>query len=187
VNTYNANSSEIVEKAVSLREQGNIGIAYTYNEPTIWYEFVYETAKLAKSENLENVLVTNGYISKEPLKKLLPYIDAMNIDLKAYNNKFYKEIVKGGLEEVKAAISESVKHCHVEITTLIIPGCNDSIEEMEDMAKWISSMSRDIPLHLSRFFSNYEMQDRPPTPRKTLDDLKKIAGRHLKYVYLGNV
>ncbi|MGI6747608.1 MAG: AmmeMemoRadiSam system radical SAM enzyme [Anaerovoracaceae bacterium] len=185
--TSHANSDEIVEKAVALKKRGNIGIAYTYNEPTIWYEFVYETAKLAKEKNLKNVLVTNGYICKEPLDRLLPYIDAMNIDLKAYNNKFYKELVKGGLEEVKSTISESVKHCHVEITTLIIPGCNDSIEEMEDMAKWISSMSRDIPLHLSRYFPNYEMADRPPTPRDTLAILKQAAERHLKYVYLGNV
>jgi len=185
--TSHTNSTEIVEKAVSLRKQGNIGIAYTYNEPTIWYEFVYETAKLAKEKNLKNVLVTNGYICEEPLKKLLPYIDAMNIDLKAYNNKFYKELVKGGLREVKSTISESVKHCHVELTTLIIPGCNDSIEEMEDMAKWISSLSRDIPLHISRYFPNHEMTNRPPTPRDTLDELKKVASRHLRYVYLGNV
>ena len=187
VSTYHTSSDEIVKKAVSLRSQGNIGIAYTYNEPSIWYEFVYETAKLAKEKELLNILVTNGYIGKEPLKRLLPYIDAMNIDLKAYNGRFYKELVKGGLEEVRETIRGSVKHCHIEITTLVIPGWNDSLEEMEEMAKWLSSLSRDIPLHLSRYFPNYEMTDRPPTPHNTLIELKRIAERHLNYVYLGNV
>ncbi|MDD4122054.1 MAG: radical SAM protein, partial [Eubacteriales bacterium] len=114
-------------------------------------------------------------------------IDAMNIDLKAYNGRFYKELVKGRLENVKSTIRESVKHCHVEITTLIIPTWNDSTEEMEEMAKWLSSLSVDIPLDLSRYFPIFEMTDIPPTPRNTLLELKRIAERHLNYVYLGNV
>ena len=187
IHTYHADSDEIVAKALSLKNQGNIGIAYTYNEPSIWYEFVYETAKKVKEKDLLNVLVTNGYLGEEPLKQLLPYIDAMNIDLKAFNARFYRELVKGGLDEVKETIRRSVQHCHVEVTTLVIPGWNDSVEEMEEMAQWLASLSPDIPLHLSRYFPRHEMTDRPPTPLNTLAELKKTADRHLKYVYLGNV
>lgn len=187
IHTHRADSDEIVARAVSLRSRGNIGIAYTYNEPTIWYEFVYETSVKAKEKELLNVLVTNGYIEKDPLEEILPYIDAMNIDLKAYNDKFYRELVKGGLEEVKETIRRSVRHCHVEVTTLVIPGWSDSPKEMEEMARWLASLSPDLPLHLSRYFPHYEMADRPPTPLDTLLELKRIASRHLKYVYLGNV
>lgn len=186
-NTRHVSSEELVKKAVSLKGQGNIGIAYTYNEPSVWYEFVYETARLAKENGLLNVLVTNGYISKEPLDRILPYVDAMNIDLKAFNHQFYQELVKGGLEEVKAVIGQAAGHCHLEITTLIIPGWNDSPEEMEEMAKWLASLSPDIPLHLSRYFPGYEMTDKPPTSLNTLTELKRTADRYLKYVYLGNV
>lgn len=187
INTHNAASDEIVAKALELKKQGNIGIAYTYNEPSIWYEFVYETAKKAKEKGLINVLVTNGYISEEPLTQLLPYIDAMNIDLKAFNDKFYSELVKGGLKEVKETIRRSAGHCHVEVTTLIIPGWNDSVEEMEEEARWLASISPDIPLHLSRYFPKYQMADRPATQVNTLMDLKKTADRFLKNVYMGNV
>lgn len=187
VDTIITSSRDLVEKAIELKPQGNIGIAYTYNEPTIWYEYVYETAKLAKSKGLINVLVTNGYINREPLEKILPYIDAMNIDLKAYHDEFYRKIVKGSLEDVKAAIETSAKKCHVEITTLIIPGLNDSIDEISEMSKWLSSISPDIPLHLSRFFPSYEMADKLPTSVKILNDLEHAARRYLKNVYLGNV
>ena len=145
------------------------------------------TAKLAKENGLLNVLVTNGYINQEPLEQLLPYIDAMNIDLKAYNDKFYNELVKGGLEEVKATIKTAYTKCHVEITTLIIPGWNDSSFEMEGMVNWLAYLTPDIPLHLTRYFPNYLMNDRPPTPIETLNQLKKIADQYLKHVYLGNV
>lgn len=185
--THHAESDEIVAKAVELKKQSNIGIAYTYNEPSIWYEFVYETAKKAKEEGLLNVLVTNGYISEEPLNQLLPYIDAMNIDLKAYNDKFYTELVKGNLKEVKETIKRCARHCHVEVTTLIIPGWNDSIDEMEEMTQWLASLSPEIPLHLSRYFPKYKMTDRPPTSLDSLVELKKVAERHLRYVYLGNI
>lgn len=187
IHTYHASSDEIVAKAVSLKPQGNIGIAFTYNEPSIWYEFVYETAQKAKENDLLNVLVTNGYISEEPLELVLPYVDAMNIDLKAYNDHFYWDLVKGGLEEVKETIRRSASCCHVEVTTLVIPGWNDSIEEMDEMSQWLASLSPEIPLHLSRYFPKYEMNDIPPTPLSTLQELKRTAERHLNYVYLGNV
>jgi len=168
-------------------DQANIGLAYTYNEPTIWYEYVFETAKLAKEKGLLNVLVTNGFINPEPLENILPYIDAMNIDLKGYSEGFYRDIAKSKLESVKATIAAASKKCHVEVTTLVIPGLNDSPEEMREMSKWLASLSPDIPLHLSRFFPMYHMQDRPSTPINTLTELQSIASEHLNNVYLGNI
>jgi len=187
VETSTVMSEDLVEKAVSMKSQGNIGIAYTYNEPTVWYEYVYETAKLAKEAGLVNVLVSNGYICQEPLNMILPYIDAMNIDLKGYTEGFYRNIIKGGLEDVKATIETAAAKCHVELTTLVIPELNDSPEDMEKMAKWISTISPDIPLHLSRFFPRYKMTDRPPTPVKSLTKLESVARKYLNNVYLGNV
>ena len=187
VETTTIASSQLVSKALSLKDQGNIGIAYTYNEPTIWYEYVYETARLAKEKGLLNVLVTNGFINPEPLENLLPFIDAMNIDLKGYSEGFYKDVVKGRLESVKNTIRMAAVKCHVEVTTLIIPGLNDSVEEMTEMSKWLASISPDIPLHLSRFFPRYMMQDKPMTPMKTLSELESIASEHLNNVYMGNV
>ena len=186
VYTQPADSEQLIVKALSLKNQGNIGIAYTFNEPTIWYEYVYDTARLAKENGLLNVLVTNGFIGKEPLEKILPFIDAMNIDLKAYSEEFYQDFVKGGLAEVKATIARASENCHVEVTTLIIPGKNDSVSEIEAMAEWLSTISRELPLHLSRYFPRYEL-NLEPTSLKTLEELKKAAQKHLDYVYIGNV
>lgn len=186
VYTQPADSEQLIVKALSLKNQGNIGIAYTFNEPTIWYEYVYDTARLAKENGLLNVLVTNGFIGKEPLEKILPFIDAMNIDLKAYSEEFYCDFVKGRLKEVKATIARASESCHVEVTTLIIPGKNDSVSEIEAMAEWLSTISRELPLHLSRYFPRYEL-NLEPTSLKTLEELKKAAQKHLDYVYIGNV
>ncbi|KNY28274.1 AmmeMemoRadiSam system radical SAM enzyme [Pseudobacteroides cellulosolvens] len=177
----------LVDKAVSLKNNGNIGIAYTYNEPSIWYEFVYDTCQLAKKEGLSNVLVTNGFISREPLSDILPLIDAMNIDVKAFTSGFYKDICSATLDNVKESVELASKHCHVEVTTLVIPDLNDSIDEIEELSKWLSSISRDIPLHLSRFFPNYKMSHINPTPKDTLISVKNVADNYLNYVYLGNV
>ncbi|MDF2655420.1 MAG: pyruvate-formate lyase-activating enzyme, partial [Bacillota bacterium] len=170
-----------------LRQQGNIGVAYTYNEPAIWYEYVYDTAKLVRENGMLNVIVTNGFIGSEALDKLLPLTDAMNIDLKAYREDLYEDFLKGGLREVKASIKQAAASCHVEVTMLVIPEFNDSVSEMEEMAEWLASLSPELPLHLSRYFPRYELTDREPTPYETLSNLKKAAERHLKYVYLGNV
>lgn len=178
---------ELVEKAEELVSKGNIGIAYTYNEPSIWYEFVYATSILAKKRGLQNVLVTNGFISREPLEELLPYIDAMNIDVKGYTASYYKQICKGSLDAVKQSVEIAAEKTHVEVTTLVVPGLNDAVEEIDEMSKWIASISKDIPLHLSRFFPNYKMQDRAPTPVSTLKKARDKALEHLNYVYLGNV
>ncbi|MCX7922478.1 MAG: AmmeMemoRadiSam system radical SAM enzyme [Clostridia bacterium] len=185
--SYDITPSELAEKAKELVEEGNIGIAYTYNEPSIWYEFVYDTSRQLKERGLSNVLVTNGFISKEPLEDLLPYIDAMNIDVKAYTASFYHEICKGTLSNVKDTVELAARKCHVEVTTLVIPELNDAVEEIEEMARWLAGISPDIPLHLSRFFPNYRMQDKPVTPKETLIRAKEKAQEYLKYVYLGNV
>ncbi|NSW91325.1 MAG: AmmeMemoRadiSam system radical SAM enzyme [Firmicutes bacterium] len=185
--TIEITPQQLVREAEKYIRHGNIGIAYTYNEPSIWYEFVYETSKLAKERGLANVLVTNGFISRRPLEDLLPFIDAMNIDVKAFNPSFYKEICKGSLDNVKETVEIAARECHVEITTLVIPGLNDSREEIEALAKWLASISPEITLHLSRYFPNYKMEDRAPTPLKTLENLRDGAMKYLKYVYLGNV
>lgn len=186
-NIYNVQPEQLAEKAIDAKRQGNIGIAFTYNEPSIWFEFVYETAKLAKQKGLKNILVTNGYINQKPLEELLPYIDAMNIDVKAFNKYFYSKICKGRFEDVKRTVEISAESCHVEITMLVIPELNDSIEEAEELVMWLSKINPEIPLHISRFFPNYNMKNVKPTPISTIQEIKKVAEKHLKYVYLGNV
>ena len=185
--TYNITPRELIEKAVEMTAHGNIGIAYTYNEPTIWFEFVYDTSKAAKEKGLANVMVTNGFISREPLEDILPYIDAMNIDVKAFRQPFYSEICKATLRDVMKTVEIAAKRCHVEVTTLVIPGLNDAVEEIDELSRWIASISPEIPLHLSRYFPNYNMTDRPVTPVETLIRARDTACKHLKYVYLGNV
>jgi pyruvate formate lyase activating enzyme len=175
----------LIEKAKSLVKQGNIGIAYTYNEPLISYEYVLDCARLAHEANLKNVLVTNGTICEEPLRILLPYIDAMNIDLKGFTQKYYNKL-GGDLDTVKRTIELSVAACHVEVTTLVVPRENDNEEEISAMAQWLASLSEDIPYHLSRFFPRYRMCDRGPTRVSDVYDLAEVARRWLKYVYTGN-
>jgi len=178
---------ELAQTALELRSRGNIGVAYTYNEPSIWYEFVYDTCREVKKAGMKNVLVTNGFINEEPLRELLPFVDAMNIDVKAFTQDFYRDICKGKLEDVKRTVEISSAYCHVEVTTLVVPGLNDSEEEIDSLAGWLKSVSPDITLHLTRFFPNYKMTDRIPTPVKTLKTLEKVALRHLKNVCLGNI
>lgn len=183
--TTNISPGELVAKALALLPQGNVGIAYTYNEPLVGYEYVRDCASLARESGLQNVLVTNGYVCPDPLDRLLPLIDAMNIDLKGFTPSFY-QLVGGDLETVKTTIAHAVKICHVEVTTLVIPGLNDSDAEMEAEADWLASLHPDIPLHISRFFPRYHMTDRPPTPVQTIERLVNIASKKLHYVYKGN-
>ena len=177
---------EVVETALSYRNQGNIGLAFTYNEPVTMYDFMMDTAKLSKEKGLLNVMVTNGYINEEPLRRLLPYMDAMNIDLKCFTNEGYEKL-GGRLDVVKRSIEIAQAACHVEIACLIIPGENDSPEEMEEAMKWLSSVNPEIPVHIDRFFPMYKVLDKPPTPMKTLEMLREVAERYMKYVFLGNV
>ncbi|MCI8694041.1 MAG: AmmeMemoRadiSam system radical SAM enzyme [Lachnospiraceae bacterium] len=165
---------------------GNIGMAYTYNEPLVGWEYVRDTARLVKEYGMVNVLVTNGTASPEILEELLPCIDAMNIDLKGFRADYYR-MLGGELDTVKTFIARAVRDCHVELTTLIVPGENDSPEEMEEEARWIAALSPEIPLHITRFFPQYHMLDRDPTDIRHLYRLAETAGRYLKNVYVGNV
>lgn len=176
---------QLIQKAQELVPQGNIGIAFTYNEPLVSYEYVRDCSMLAREQGLKSVLVTNGTIQKEPLLELLPYIDAMNIDLKGFTQEFY-DMIKGDLQTVKETIVLAAKSCHVEVTTLIIPDENDSEQEMEAISIWLASVNPEIPLHISRFFPKYKMQEKAPTPVDTILRLREIAKKHLTYVYIGN-
>lgn len=186
-NYYEMTPKELTKKAVELTSKGNIGIAFTYNEPSIWYEFVYDTSILVKEANLSNVLVTNGYIEKKALEKLIPFVDAMNIDLKAYTDSFYRDICKGKLSHVKETIEFAARKCHVEVTMLIIPEFNDSIKDITLASKWLSAISPDISLHLNRFFPNYKMKNVIPTPKETLENARDEALKYLNFVYIGNI
>ncbi|MDF2905667.1 MAG: hypothetical protein K0R34_988 [Herbinix sp.] len=185
IETEEVTIDEVVLKAKQLESRGNIGIAYTYNEPLIGFEFVRDCAKEAKAQGLKNIVVTNGYISEEPLMELLPYIDAFNIDLKGFSEEFYHKL-RGDLATVKRTIELAAKVCHVEVTTLIIPGENDSEEEMVDLSGWLASIRPDIPLHISRFFPRWKMQDREATSVQLVYHLANVARRKLKYVHEGN-
>ena len=168
-----------------LADSGNIGIAYTYSEPSVWYEYISDTAALVRTAGLKNVLVSNGFINRQPLQQLLPYIDAMNIDVKAFNDDFYQQICGGRLKSVKQTVEQAAKQCHVEITTLIIPGLNDSEADIAALAEWLAGISADIPLHLTRYFPNYQLAV-PPTPVSTLERSFLVARQSLNYVYIGN-
>lgn len=183
--TRQVSPEELVQIALSLKPQGNIGIAYTYNEPLVGYEYVKDCAELAKQKGLKNVLVTNGCFCEEPLRNLLPLIDAFNIDLKAFRQEFYHKI-GGDLETVKQAIQLAAAQSHVEVTTLIIPGENDSEEEIKSLSRWLAAVSPDIPLHLTRFFPRFQMADQRPTKVASIYALADIAREFLHFVYVGN-
>jgi pyruvate formate lyase activating enzyme len=179
---------QIVKLCLSEQKRypNTVGIAYTYNEPTVWYEFVSECAQEAKAEKLSNVLVTNGYISKEALRELLPSIDALNIDVKAWQDDFYRRIAGGKLKPVLETVEEAyAAGAWVEITYLVIPGENDKEEDMKKLTTWLGKINPAIPLHLSRFFPAYHFHN-PPTPFSTLEKLRGIARERLQHVYIGN-
>ena len=182
---------EIVKAATDLLPRGNIGIAFTYNEPLIGYEFVRDTAKLAKQAGLQNVLVTNGTATLKVLNEIASYIDAMNIDLKAFTTSFYKNFLDGDFQMVKDFIQTAATFCHVELTTLIIPGKNDSEDEMRELSAWVTSLEKQhnkkIPLHITRFFPAFKLTDRAPTLVSTIMRLVEIAKENLEYVFPGNV
>lgn len=180
------NAEELVEMILGRKD--SIGIAFTYNEPSIWYEYVYVVSKLLKESDPKKdvVLITNGFINEEPLRKLLPYVDAMNIDLKGFNNRYYNEICGGRLEPVLKTIEIAAKSTHIEITTLLVTGENDNLEEVENVAKFLASVDKNIPLHLTRYFPTYKM-DNPPTDLNFMHEAKKLAEKYLNRVILGNI
>ncbi len=183
-NVFEVETEKLI--ALAKKDPKCIGIAFTYNEPTIWFEYVMDVAKAFRQEGLKTVLVTNGYLNEEPLNDLLEVIDAANIDVKAFNDEFYKKVCSGDLETVKRFVEICAKKIHIEITTLIIPTLNDRDEEIESLAKWIASIDDRIPLHLTRYFPRYKMT-LPPTPKETLMRLREVAKKYLVNVYLGNI
>ncbi|MGX8773984.1 MAG: AmmeMemoRadiSam system radical SAM enzyme [Bacillota bacterium] len=178
----------LTDIAASYRKRGNIGVAFTYNEPLIGYEFVRDTASLVHERGMKNVMVTNGTAELSVLRELLSYIDAMNIDLKGFSEEYYKNLLGGDLKQVLDFIEEASGSCHVELTTLIIPGENDSAEEMRELTSWIAALpdGENIPLHISRFFPQFRMTDRDATDVSLIYSLSDIARENLKYVYTGN-
>lgn len=184
---------ELAKKALECKGRGNIGAAFTYNEPLVGWEYVRDAAKLIKENGMKNVLVTNGSASLETLEEILAYIDAMNIDLKGFSSGYYKKL-GGDLETVKAFIIRAAKACHVELTTLVVPRENDSVKQMEEEAEWIASIyapaqasaCKKIPLHVTRFFPRYRMMDRQATDVRKVHELAQAAGKYLDYVFVGN-
>ncbi|MBQ6060357.1 MAG: AmmeMemoRadiSam system radical SAM enzyme [Clostridia bacterium] len=184
----------LAEMAGFYRDMGNIGVAFTYNEPLVCWEYVRDTAKLVHEKGMLNVMVTNGCAEPGILDRLSPYIDAMNIDLKGFTDRYYRDVLGGDRKMVMDFIREAVKRCHVELTTLIVPGENDSGEEMRELSGWVAGLQdvyggkpgSEIPLHISRFFPRYRMTNRKPTDVKKVYSLVKTAGENLRYVYPGN-
>ena len=186
VETLVVTPETLAREAYEARIQGNIGVAFTYNEPLVGYEFVRDTAKLVHKYGMKNVVVTNGSLSEEAANEILPYIDAYNIDLKGFEQKYYDKL-GGKLGYVKTFIQLAVKHAHVEITTLVVPGENDTSEEIGRLAKWLASIDKDMPLHLTRFFPRRNMKDKEATNVDLLFELQKEAKKYLNRVFVGNV
>ncbi|MBN1755818.1 AmmeMemoRadiSam system radical SAM enzyme [bacterium] len=175
------------ENLVALTlDENSLGIAYTYTEPIIWFEYILDTAQLAHEKGLKNVLVSNGFINPEPLAKLLPFIDAINIDLKSINPAFYLKYCNGKLEPVLESIRIASQHTHLELTNLVIPTLNDSDEEIEMLLEFLQSLGKPVPLHFSRYYPAYRMKIPPTDPEELLKIFQK-ASRVLPYVYLGNI
>ena len=179
-------AEELVARALNLVPQGNVGIAYTYNEPLLRWREVLECAQLAHDNDLVNVMVTNGMASQRVIEELAPFIDAWNIDLKAGTQKNY-DLCNGRLDSVKRTIEIASATSHVEVTTLVIPGYNDSSEELEGIASWIASVDRSIVWHVTRFFGRFKYADRMATPIATLERARAIGEHYLDTVIMGNV
>lgn len=178
---------QLVAKALECVPLGSIGVAYTYNEPIVGIEYVLDSARLVHEAGLLNVLVTNGYATAEPWRDLMAVTDACNIDLKAFNDRFYRELCGGDRETVMENIRMAASLCHVELTCLVIPGWNDDDAEMDRLASWIATIDPDIPLHISRYFPRYRMANPGPTPASTVKRLAEVAGSRLRHVHDGNL
>ena len=186
VSTREITPEESVELA---RQYGCGGIAWTYNEPTIWFEYTYDSARLAKQAGLYTVYVTNGYLSEKALSTIAPYLDAANVDVKAFDDEHYKHTNNARLNPVLRTC-ERIKQqgIHLEITYLVIPGYNDDHDELRQFSEWALGIGADVPVHFSRFYPHYQMTDVPPTPVKTLEEAHRIAREcGIQHVYIGNV
>jgi pyruvate formate lyase activating enzyme len=186
-NVYYLDPQSLVAVAAKAQKKGSIGVAFTYNEPSIWYEYIIDAAPLLKEKGYKVVLVSNGFLEEKPLKTLRPFIDAVNIDVKAFSEDFYRKICRGSLRPVLRTVEELSGKVHIEVTTLLIPGKNDSCNEIQELCRWLSGIDINIPLHINRYYPSYNMQDIPPTPTATLYNAQEIACRYLNFVYIGNL
>jgi len=177
-------SPEILWKM--CKDHDSIGVAYTYTEPLMWFEYLLDAGKLIHEAGGKNVLVSNGMINPEPFADILPLIDAMNIDLKSLDPGIYKKTLHGDLDTVKKTIETAHKRCHIEITNLIVTGLNDKKEQIDRLIEYIASIDRTIPLHFSRYYPNYKYT-KPPTTEKVLEYAYEHAREKLDYVYIGNL
>jgi pyruvate formate lyase activating enzyme len=168
-----------------FKEHPSIGVAYTYTEPLMWFEYLLDAGELIHQAGGKNVLVTNGLINKDPLVELLPMIDAMNIDLKTMNPDTYKKILHGDLDTVKQTIEIARAHCHIEITNLLVTGLNNKKKDIDALIDYVASIDKNIPVHFSRYYPNYEY-DKPPTSIKIIEYAYENARKKLNYVYIGN-
>ncbi len=168
-------------------EPDNIGLAFTYNEPFMWYEYMLETAQLARAAGLKVVVVTNGYINEAPLREVLPFLDAMNVDVKSMREEFYHELCRGHADPPRRTVEIAVEQgVLVEVTNLLIPNWNDGEAEIRALVDWVASVNPNIPLHFSRYHPDYKLAE-PPTPVETLRRAWEWAREKLPYVYLGNI
>ncbi|MPW24548.1 AmmeMemoRadiSam system radical SAM enzyme [Alkalibaculum sp. M08DMB] len=181
--TVQMKPSEIVDRAI---DSGVPSIAYTYNEPTVFYEMMYDVAKLARRQGIKNVMVTNGFIDEKPLMDIIEYIDAINIDLKTYNDDLYKQLGGRTLNDILKTIEIASKRCYVEISLLIVPGISDQLNEMEELFKKLYLINKEFVLHISRYFPVYRYDD-PPTDIGIMTEIREKALKYFKNVYLGNV
>lgn len=169
-----------------FRDHPSVGVAYTYTEPLMWFEYLLDATKVIRQAGGKNVLVTNGLVNEEPLKELLPSIDAMNIDLKTMAPGVYKKKLGGDLDTVKKTIEMAHAQCHIEITNLVVTGLNDKEEDIEQLISYVASIDDNIPLHFSRYYPNYKYT-KLPTNINILKYAYETAKRKLKFVYLGNI
>lgn len=178
---------DLTRRALDTVREGNIGVAFTYNEPLIAYEYIIDTSKLLKEHDLKTVVVTNGCFTEWTAEQILPYVDAIKIDLKCFTEEGYRSL-GGDFETVKKFIKAAVASGkHVELVTLIVPGLNDNPEEIRELAQWVASLKKDIPLHLTRFFPAWKMSDSEPTDIDLIYRLSAIAKEYLTYVHEGNI
>lgn len=179
------NPNKLCDMALRLVPRGNIGLAFTYNEPMLNPEFIEDCADRLKEAGLKTVVVTNGNFCLDAVEQVIKKVDAFNIDLKGFTEDWYQRL-GGDLNTVKAFIKAACQKSHVEVTTLVVPGQNDSPEEIDALARWLAGLGRDIPLHLSRYFPRFQARE-APTNKQALFHLAEVARQHLSYVYVGNV
>lgn len=184
--SHHVSPQELAAMAVDRKPQGNLGVAYTYNEPFVSYEYVADTAPLVAEAGMNNVLVTNGIVEREPLEELLPYIHAMNVDIKSMDDEFYRRLCGGRAAPPRHTVERAIKQCHVEITNLLIPGENDADEQIQALVDWAAGVSDRMPVHFSAYRPAHDF-DAPPTPATTLKRAYDIAIQKLQFVYIGNL